>query len=171
MGNINGIVASACLAIFALSTQAATSVSNLTDLSREIGQQQMSLPITPELDADCKKSLSSVMELRVSNVTFAIDANTVEAYPAWPLVCSYVAVADSVQAHRTKQGDIELSFSIRTEKKPILRILLQRVDEEDQAGGADYMLVGYNGYNATPYSHQKFAMNQFLNNYRHVVGL
>ncbi|AQT28755.1 hypothetical protein YOLOSWAG_284 [Erwinia phage vB_EamM_Yoloswag] len=167
---INAIVTAACLSLFAASIHANTSVSKLTDLSNEIAAENLSLPINVAMDTDCKQSLHKFPKLRESNIMFAVNKDTVESYPAWPLICSYVAVSDEVDVRDLGKGDREIVFKRKTEQQPFLTIVLQQITDDEQ-DGYDYQLTTMNNQYAMKYEHQKLVMNLMLKNYHHVVGL
>ena len=169
---IKAIVASACLSIFsAASTLAvanATNISNLTDLSKEIGSTSAELAMTSEMDSDCKAHFKQFEKLRSSNIVFSINKDTIESYPAWPLVCSYAVTSDRVEVHDIGRGDRLIEF-VRGEGAPYLSIVLQQVTDDEQEG-ADYQMISMNDQQTMQYARQKLVMDTMVNYYHHVVG-
>lgn len=167
---INAIVVSACLTLFSASSilANATSVSNLTDLSKEIGSSSTDLSMTVAMDDDCKAQFKGFEKLRSSNIVFATNKDTVEAYPAWPLVCSYAVNSDRVQVHDIGRGDRRIEFVRNSEQKPYLSIVLQQVTDDEEE--ADYQMVSMNDQQTTEYTRQKRVMDMMIGYYHHVVG-
>lgn len=168
--NINALLVAASLTLTSGSVLMAnaTTVSALTDLSKEIGNASFDLGINAAMDDDCKVHLKGFEKLRNSNIVFSLNKDTVEAYPAWPLVCSYVVTSDSVKVHDIGRGDRRLEFVRNTETTPYLSIVLQQVTEDDDA--TDYQMVLMNNQQTTDFNRQKIVMNMMLDYYHHVVG-
>lgn len=168
---LNAIVFSVSLCVFSVSSLIAnaTSVSNLTDLSREIGSSSSDLAINIDMDNDCKTHLKNFEKLRSSTIVFATDKDTIASYPAWPLVCSYAVTSDVVDVHDLGRGDRRIEFRRASEQQPYLSIVLQQITDDEQEG-LEYQMVSMNNQQTTQYNRQKLVMNTMLDYYHHVVG-
>lgn len=88
------------------------------------------LPITQKMDSTCLKQLHNVPELRSAVIDYALDNNTIESWPLWPVVCPLVSASSSASAVRIGQ-DIEITFTSKTPSKTKSRFTFQRVISDD----------------------------------------
>ena len=122
------------------------------------------LTITNALDSSCSTKMATAIDLRGGLVDFAVNKNTIDTKPLWPLLCSPTVEATKVDVERAGQ-DITLTYTNRDKSMPKLIIVMQRVESENDDDAPTYQIVRVGDMNAMGYEEQAALQDWLLDCY------